>query len=338
MDAQKKPPSPELFFKTILAHRDTASLKGAIDLELFTAIGEGKKRTAEIAKRCNASERGIRILCDYLVVLGFLTKHEDQYELTQDSALFLDKRSPAYLGTSTEFLLAPANMEAYSDVAAAVRKGGTILPADGNVSPENPVWVRFARSMAPLMAMPAQVLAGVVLAGETNPMKVLDIAAGHGLFGVTVAQQNPNAKIVAVDWPNVLAVAKENANKAGVSDRYSTVPGSAFDVDFGSGFDAVLITNFFHHFDSTAIEKFMRKVHGALKPSGKAYTLEFVPNEDRVSPDIPATFSMTMLASTPSGDAYPFSAYDRMYSNAGFSRNHVQPLPPTFFSVITSTK
>lgn len=224
MNTEKKAPSPELYFKTIFAHRESAALKGAIDLELFTAIGEGKKRVPEIAKRCNASERGTRILCDFLVVIGFLTKHGDQYELTQDSGVFLDKRSPAYLGTSTEFLLADVNKQAYSDIAATVRKGGTILPADGNVSPENPVWVKFARSMAPLMTMPAQVLAGQVLAGSTDPMKLLDIAAGHGIFGVTVAQQNPNAKVVAVDWPNVLAVAKENAQKAGVSERYSTIP------------------------------------------------------------------------------------------------------------------
>ncbi|HET6267053.1 MAG TPA: class I SAM-dependent methyltransferase [Acidobacteriota bacterium] len=338
MNAQKKPPSPELYFKTIMAYRDTAALKGAIDLELFTAIGEGKKTVPEIAKRCNASERGIRILCDYLVVIGFLTRHDNKYELTQDSGIFLDKRSPAYLGVSTEFLLAPVNRAAYDDVAATVRKGGTVLPEEGNVSPENPVWVKFARSMAPLMALPAEALAGVVLGGETEPMKVLDIAAGHGLFGVTVARQNPNAKVVAVDWANVLTVAKENANKAGVSNRYSTIPGSAFDVELGSGYDAVLITNFFHHFDPLAIESFMRKVNTALKPSGKAFTLELVPNEDRVSPDVPATFSMTMLASTPLGDAYTFSELDRIYKSAGFSQNEIQQLPPTFFSVITSSR
>ena len=74
-----------------------------------------------------------------------------------------------------------------------------------------------ARGMAPLMHMPAQAIADVVEAKRAQPIKVLDIAAGHGVFGVTIAQQNPNAKIVAVDWKNVLEVAKETATKAGSS-------------------------------------------------------------------------------------------------------------------------
>ena len=79
--------------------------------------------------------------------------------------------------------------------------------------------------------------------------KVLDIAAGHGMYGVTIAKQNPNAEIFAVDWPQVLQVAEENANAAGVAARYHKIPGSAFEVDFGNDYDLVLLTGFLHHFD-----------------------------------------------------------------------------------------
>src|SRR5437667_349702 len=89
--------------------------------------------------------------------------------------------------------------------------------------------------------------AGAETAGE--PWKVLDIAAGHGLFGIAVARQNPNSQIVALDWSNVLAVAQENARAAGLGDRYHTLPGSAFEVDYGGDYDLVLLTNFLHHFD-----------------------------------------------------------------------------------------
>ena len=57
--------------------------------------------------------------------------------------------------------------------------------------------------------------------------------------------------MVALDWASVLEVAKENAQAAGVADRYTTLEGSAFDVDYGSGYDLVLLTNFLHHFDQT---------------------------------------------------------------------------------------
>ena len=156
---------------------------------------------------------------------------------------------------------------------------------------------------------------------------MLDIAAGHGLFGITIAQQNPNAKIVAQDWAAVLEVAKENAAARGVTDRYSTIAGSAFEVDFGDGYDVVLLTNFLHHFDVPTCEGLLRKIKGALKPGGRVATLEFVPNEDRVTPPMAASFSMMMLGTTHSGDAYTFAEFDRMFRNAGFSHNELHALP-----------
>src|SRR5690242_13116136 len=149
-------PSPQLFFQTINAYQQTEALKAAIDLEVFTAIGEGNTSVAEIAKRCDASEKGIRVLCDYLTIMGMLTKENNKYGLTLDSSVFLDKHSPAYLGGATEFLCDPTLTEPSRNMTQAVRKGGTTLEGDGSVSHDNPVWVKFARAMAPMMAMPAQ--------------------------------------------------------------------------------------------------------------------------------------------------------------------------------------
>jgi SAM-dependent methyltransferase len=209
---------------------------------------------------------------------------------------------------------------------------------EGTVSTENPVWVKFARGMAPLMAMPAHLLAKLVDPQPAGKLKILDIAAGHGLFGIAFATNNPQAEVTALDWKSVLEVAKENAQKAGVSDRYHTIEGSAFDVDFGSGYDLVLLTNFLHHWDQPTNETLLRKVHAALADGGRAATLEFVPNEDRVTPPDSAGFSLIMLIGTPSGDAYTFSELDRMFANAGFSRSTLYPLPPTIQQVVVSEK
>jgi 2-polyprenyl-3-methyl-5-hydroxy-6-metoxy-1,4-benzoquinol methylase len=143
---------------------------------------------------------------------------------------------------------------------------------------------------------------------------------------------------VALDWAAVLEVAKENAQKAGVAKRYSILPGSAFDVDFGSGYDVVLITNFLHHFDTPTNETLLRKVYAALAPGGRAVTLEFVPNEDRVSPATEASFSMMMLGTTAHGDAYTFAEYDRMFRNTGFARSEMHELSPLPQRVIVSYK
>lgn len=331
-------PSPQLFFQTINAHQRTEALKAAIELEAFTAIAEGNTTAAEIANRCQTSEKGMRILCDFLTIMEMLTKEGDRYALTLDSATFLDKRSPAYIGGATEFMCSPMLTDGAKHMAEAVRKGGTVMENDGTIGPENPVWVKFARAMAALMALPAQLMAKLVDPTADRNLKILDIAAGHGLFGIAFAAQNRQAEVTAVDWKAVLEVAKENAAKAGVSDRYQTIEGSAFDVEFGSGYDLVLLTNFLHHFDPPTCERLLQKVRAALVDGGRAVTLEFVPNEDRISPPDAAAFSVMMLTSTPSGDAYTFSELEQMFANAGFSRSTLHPLPPTIQQVVVSEK
>jgi SAM-dependent methyltransferase len=338
MSEQMPQPSPELFFATINSYQRPAALRTALELDVFTALGEGKHTVEELAARCQTSDRGMRILCDYLVIIGFLTKEGGRYNLTQDSAVFLDRQSPAYMGSTLDFLLSPMLTSGFDDLTAAVRKGGTMLPEGGTVAPENPVWVKFARAMAPMMAMPAQAIAQLVNSGGARKLKVLDIAAGHGLFGIAIAQQNPQAEVVALDWPGVLEVARENAQRAGVIDRYSTLEGSAFDVDYGTDYDVVLLTNFLHHFDPLTCESLLRKVHAALSDGGVAATLEFVPNEDRVSPPVAASFSMMMLGSTPSGDAYTLPELESMFQNAGFTESELHQLPATPEHLIISRK
>jgi 2-polyprenyl-3-methyl-5-hydroxy-6-metoxy-1,4-benzoquinol methylase len=331
-------PSPQLFFQTINAYQRTEGLKAAIELEVFTAISEGNSTAAEIAKRCNASERGTRILCDFLCIMGFLNKEANRYSLTQDSAIFLDKRSPAYLGGITEFISTPEVIEGFKNFAEIVRKGGTISSEGGTVSPENPIWVKFARAMAPMMAMPAQALAKLVDPKANAKLKVLDIAAGHGLYGIEFGKNNPQAEVVALDWAPVLEVAKENAKQAGVADRYSTLAGSAFDVDYGTGYDLVLLTNFLHHFDIPTNEKLLRKIYASLNEGGRVATVEFVPNDDRITPPDAAAFSIMMLGSTAAGDAYTFAEFEKMFANAGFTRSEIQALPASIEQVVISQK
>ncbi|HSE23400.1 MAG TPA: class I SAM-dependent methyltransferase [Pyrinomonadaceae bacterium] len=331
-------PSPQIFFQNLNAHQRTEALKAAIELGVFTAIAEGNTTPETIAKRCNASERGTRILCDYLTIMEMLTKENGNYGLTLDSSVFLDKRSPAYVGGATEFLLSATLVEGFRNLTEAVRKGGTSIKDEGTISAENPVWVKFARGMAGLMSMPAQLLAKLADPQADKKLKVLDIAAGHGLFGIAFATNNKQAEVTALDWKAVLEVAKENAKKAGIEDRYKTIEGSAFDVDFGTGYDVVLLTNFLHHFDPPTCEKLLKKVHNSLADGGRAVTLEFVPNEDRISPPESAGFSLIMLSGTPSGDAYTFSELEKMFANAGFSHSTLHPLPPTFQQVVISEK
>ncbi len=322
------PPSAEIVLDTLFAYQRSAALKSAIDLDVFTAIDAGDQTTSAIGARCGAAERGIRILCDYLSTIGLLTKSDGTYQLTPESAAFLSKRSPAYLGTTARFLLRPELRSDFDNLTEAVRRGGVPPSGENIVCDENPIWVEFARSMGPMMMPAAHAIADLV-AGTSEPLKVLDIAAGHGLFGITIAQRNPRARIVAVDWPSVLTLASEHARAAQVEDRYQMLPGDAFKVDFPGGFDVALVTNFLHHFNPSTCEGFLKKVNAALTPGGRLVVLEFVPNADRVSPPFPARFSLTMLAETPGGDAYTLAELQQQLEGAGFRNISAHGLPTT---------
>jgi 2-polyprenyl-3-methyl-5-hydroxy-6-metoxy-1,4-benzoquinol methylase len=330
-------PNPNLVYETLNAYQNTAALKAAIELDLFTKIGQGFDTVAALAERCQATARGVRILCDYLTILGFLSKTGQRYALTLDSATFLDRRSPAYQGSSSGFLALPETVNAFMHLGETIHTGRPPMGAgEGSVSHENPIWVDFARSMAPLTIPVAEEIARAFDADRGRKWKVLDIAAGHGLFAITIAKHNPNAEIFAQDWPNVLDVAEENARAYGVAGRFHRLPGSAFEVDFGSGYDIVLVTNFLHHFDPPTNEGLLRKIAQSIAPGGTVVTMDLVPNPDRISPARAASFSMMMLGMTPAGDAYTFAEYEQMFRNAGFRSNVLHAMTLRGHSLIFS--
>ena len=332
-----KAPSPMLFFETVNAFRRTEALKSAIELGIFSTLAKDSLSAAEIAKRSNTSERGTRILCDYLVVIGFLSKEGNLYRNTADSVMFLDRKSPAYVGNAIDFLLSPSTRDEFSHLSEYVKtgKGGT---HNDNHEANSTKWIDFARSMGVLQSLPAQANAKALKLDPTKKHKVLSLAAGHGMFEIEVGKLNPNAEMVAVDWPAVLEVAKENAKAAGVAERYRTIPGDAFTVEFGNGYDVALVTGFLHHFDPTTCEQLLRRVHAALTPGGRVSIVEFVPNENRVSPPGPAAFSLTMLAATAGGDAYTFKELSGMLDKTGFQSAEMHPLIPEFVTGIIANK
>jgi 2-polyprenyl-3-methyl-5-hydroxy-6-metoxy-1,4-benzoquinol methylase len=325
--------SPALITATLSAFERTAALRAAIDLDVFTAIAEGADTVEPLARRCNAAVRGIRILADCLTVLGFLEKHARSYRLTADSAAFLDRRSPNYLGTLAKFAASGEKFRRYLDNPAEwVRRGG---PDDlANTAPDNPIWIDFAEGMAPLVAPVARQIAAMLYDWGIRPSRVLDVAAGHGLYGIEIGRRNPATEIVAVDWAPVLAVAERNAADAGISDRYRGLAGNAFSLAFGTGYDLALVPNFLHHFGKAACVDFLRRIRQALGFGGRLAILEYVPNDDRVSPAFPALFALTMLAGTPSGDAYTAAELEGMCREAGFTAITMQAVPASPQSLI----
>lgn len=309
--------NPAPIFDCFTAYQKTAAMQASVDIGLFSAIAAGHNTVPAIAKACEASPKGVRILCDYWTVEGLMQKAGDVYGLTPEAATFLDRASPAYLGGAMGFLNGPIK-PFFARLTEAVRHGG--CESAGSVVSEYDGWIPFAEEMGAMMFPTAQAIAKLV--GPVTG-RVLDVAAGHGLFGIVLAQHNPGVTVTALDWPKVLEVAKRHAAQMGVGQRLTTIAGDAFSVELDGPYDVILLTNLLHHFSPDQCIALLKRLRAALRPGARLVTLEFVPNEDRISPPMSATFPLVMLATTASGDAYTFAELERMLRSSGFEKNAI---------------
>lgn len=288
------------------------ALRTAIEMDLFTRIGGGANTIRALAAACRASKRGLGALCDYLTVQGHLAKRGARYNLTLNSRLYLTTASPAYLGSAVKFLASDAAVAAFCDLRQTTLRGAR--------SRAKLDWVEYARSMAPLAQPIASFVASTLKVKSAGPIQVLDLAAGHGWYGLAIAAQNRSAQIFALDSADVLEIALENADQSGVSQRYHPIAGDAFKARFGGPYDLVLAANFSHHLDEAANTRLFRKTRARLKPSGRFVLIDFIPNPDRVSPSPDASFALTLLATSEHGNIYTFDEYSIMLRAAGFRR------------------
>ena len=327
-DESTLPLTPLPFLDAVLAYQKTAAIRAAVEIGLFEAIGTAGADAETIAARVGASTRGVRILCDYLTVLGFLGKSGSLWRQEPVASAFIDKTSPTSVASIVRFLAGPEFLRLFlEDPAGYIRRGGTEGLA--NMAPEDPIWVTFAESMTPFTVAAAKATAAHVAAWAATPRRVLDVAAGAGMFGICVAQACPEASTVAVDWQDVVAVAGRNAERASVGERYRTLAGDAFGADWGDGYDLVLLANILHHFDHASCVALLRRVRDSLAPGGRATIIEFVPNADRITPPIPASFAFMMVATTQHGDAFTEAEYAAMARDAGLRPEAAVPLPPS---------
>lgn len=319
-------PDPGRVLGMITGFEQTAAMLAALNVGLFTAVAAGAESVDALSASIGCPRRATRMLADTLCAHGLLTKSDGGYGLAPDAALYLDRGSSAYLGDAARFLASPQKLAlCLEDPEGWMRRGG---PAhEANTAADAEVWVDFARGMGPMMEPAAKDLADALKARKLNPRRILDVAAGHGLFGVEAARTFPEARVVALDWAAVLEVARETAVAAEVDTRFETIVGDAFTTPLGQGYDLILIPNFLHHFERETCIGFLTRAADALAPQGAVAIVEYVVDEDRISPPAAALFTFSMLTATPAGETYTRAELTQMCAAAGLGDVAIESLP-----------
>lgn len=295
-------------------------LEAGVRQGVFDLLDSGPKTVDEVATTTGASARGLRIVMNALAGLKLLTKDSNnRYGLAPDSAAFLVKGKPGYLGgfirhTSTQLI--PSWLK-LSDVV----KSGKPMDSVNNEQVGAQFFREFVNDIFPLSYGPAQALAkGLGLARSGKPLRVLDLATGSGVWGVTLAQSSPQVSVTAVDWPGVLDVARQNAERLGVQDRFSFIAGDLGSVDFGSGYDIATLGHILHSEGEQRSRALLRKTFNALAPGGTIAIQEFLVEDDRSGPPVALIFAVNMLVNTDNGDTWSFNEIAGWLREAGFEK------------------
>jgi 2-polyprenyl-3-methyl-5-hydroxy-6-metoxy-1,4-benzoquinol methylase len=324
---------PEALMQLMQGVQVSGIFKAAIDLGVYSKIAEGAATAPAIAKAVDCPERSTRILLDAMATLGLVTKSGTSYALTPVTEQFLVRGKPTYMGDLTQIFGSAMLWPATQKLAEAVKNDGTTLPEHAE-TPRHSFWETFARSTAALAGPAASALDGLLgkwFEGK-DKVRVLDVAAGSGLYGFTLASR-PNVHLTALDWPNVLVETKEWAKRVHVDPgRVRYIEGNLFEVDFQGPYDLILMSHVYHHFDAATCASLTKKAAGALAPGGRLAVQDFLYDADLKNP-MGALFAVTMLMWSRKGETYSADDFTKWFKAAGLTPAGVQAsagLPTSF--------
>jgi 3-hydroxy-5-methyl-1-naphthoate 3-O-methyltransferase len=317
MKKTREPVTPEKFMEDLWAARRSLALIAAIELDVFTAIAEGKKTSADVARAIKAPRRGVERLLDAMVGLEYLTKRGSQYGLTPLSDTFLVRKRQGYLGAIVdESRIALPGWMQLTDV---IRTGRPVVGVDTDQGRE--IFPRLVRAMFPITFNAARALVGALPPAKLKKIeRVLDVAAGSAAWSLPFAQALPNGRVTVVDYPEVTAVAREYAQMFGVADRYDYLEGNLRQIDLGQKeYDLIILGHIIHSEGEKWGKHLLQKSYRALKPGATLVIAEMIPNDTRTGPALPLLFGLNMILHTNEGDVFTMSQYRQWLKQVGFT-------------------
>jgi precorrin-6B methylase 2 len=319
--------SPQRIFSIAFAYAPTLVLDAALDLQLFNHLAGGPQTLANLVAETCASERGLRAILNALVGYELLQKTPaGEYALTPESEAFLVQGKPSYFGGLIRHG-AQQILPKWQQMRQVVRTGKPDFQVNQQQEGAE-FFEQFVEDIFPMSYPAAQALAAAWnVSGVTQDSKVLDIAAGSGVWGVALAQASSHISVTAVDWPNVLKVTRRVAERFGFGDRLNTIEGDILKVDFGTGYQFATLGHILHSEGEARGRELLKKVYDALAPGGRIAIAEFVTNADRTGPAPALTFAVNMLVCTEEGNTFSFEEMTAWLEDLGFHDIQQVPVP-----------
>ena len=317
---RKKQVTPERLMELSFAYAPPLIISASVSNKVFDSLEGDAKTTEEVAEETGASARALGILMNALVGLGLLKKdRQGKYSLTPESAAFLLSKKP---GTHAGFFgtIAPQLISRWLRLSDIVREGRPAVAVNQETEGTE-FFSQLVENIIPMSYPPAQKLGDhLKLAKAKNEIRVLDLGAGSGIWGIALAQKSPLVRVTAVDWAGMIPTTKRITQKFGVGDRFNYVEGDMLEANFGSGYDIATLGHILHSEGEDRGRQLLRKIFRALKSAGTIAIAEWLVNDYRTKPLPSLMFAVQMLVNTEKGDAFSFNEIKNWLEEAGFKK------------------
>lgn len=308
--------SPHPILRILGDFGNSRILDAALEYDFFTLIHRGLHAHEEIAREAGTNVRATRIVLDALSAMALVEKRAGKYFLTPMSESFLVKGATSYIGDFRHVAL--SLWDGMAHLKETLKTGKPLSRMDTGA--ELQIWEKIVLGIIPIAGPVAQALCDILAIGvEKKGLRVLDIAGGSSIFGMTFLKRDPSAQITQLDWPNVNAVAKRLNRERGLEGKIDFIDGEFRSAAIEPNhYDLVLTSNFCRFESPEGNQDLFRKAHRALKSGGLFVINDFLPNEERTGPTFPLRFSVYTLTHTPSGECWTLSQYGSWLKEAGF--------------------